>query len=127
MYGVHYTYSKDTLFFVMDLQVPPENVAEALTKLREFVVHHLLPRLTDLEMEVNLLRKFTWPACAMAYEKSSQMDNIQAKKSSLMNVHPDDIKELLKTKDYLTQLKNPINPFTHGRSLEEYDQIVRDS
>ena len=111
----------------MDLQVTPENTAKTLTELREFVKDHLLPRLTDLEAEVHLLRKFTWPACAMAYESSSQMDNIPVKKSSLMNVHPDDIKELLKMKDYLAQLRDPSNSLTHGRTREEFEQILRDS
>ena len=70
----------------MDLQVAPENTERALTELREFVKDHLLPRLTDLEAEVHLLRKFVWPVCAMAYEANSQMDNIKIKKSSLMKM-----------------------------------------
>jgi len=37
--------------------------AEALKQLRTLVRENILPRLTELEEEVRLLRKVTWPVC----------------------------------------------------------------
>ena len=47
----------------MDMSVDPEDVTKVLKTIREFLKDHLVPRLTELEEEVRLLRKITWPIC----------------------------------------------------------------
>ena len=81
----------------MDLSVKPENVTNVLQTLREFVKDHILPRLTDLEEEVKLLRKITWPICQNIRE-SNQLDDIKCKREFLENLDPDEVRMLLKLK-----------------------------
>ena len=47
----------------MDLSVQKEKELEILRDLRELVKDNILPRLTQLENEVYLLRRITWPVC----------------------------------------------------------------
>ena len=83
----------------MDLSVVPEitNIAKVLQAVRELIKDHLLPRITDLEEEVRLLRKITWPVCQAIREKN-QLNDIQAKRDFLCNLDPDEIDMLLRLK-----------------------------
>ena len=74
-------------------------------QLGEFVKDHLLPRLTDLEEEVRLLREVCWPVCQALREKS-QLDEIKDKRNFLKWLKDDDeIKKLLIMKADLTRKK----------------------
>lgn len=73
-------------------------------KLGEFVKDHLLPRLTDLEEEVRLLREVCWPVCQALREKN-QLHDIQNKRNFLKYLDPDDVKKLLVMKADLTAQK----------------------
>jgi hypothetical protein len=81
----------------MDLSVDPEDVPKVLKTVREFLKDHLLPRLYNLEEEVRLLRKITWPVCQNIRE-SNQLDDIKCKREFLQNLDPDEIRMLLKLK-----------------------------
>ena len=81
----------------MDLRVDSGEVAQVLTALRELVRDVILPRITDLEEEVRLLRKVTWPVCQGLREKT-QLDDIQAKREFLKELDPDEIEMLLRMK-----------------------------
>lgn len=93
----------------MDLSVEPENVPKVLQTLREFIKDHLVPRLTELEEEVRLLRKITWPICQNIRE-STQLDDIKCKREFLQNLDPDEVRMLLKRK-------------SKGLLVEEYNQL----
>lgn len=93
----------------MDLSVEPENISNVLQTLREFIKEHLVPRLTELEEEVRLLRKITWPVCQNIRE-STQLDDIKCKREFLQNLDPDEVRMLLKRK-------------SKGLLVEEYHQL----
>ena len=93
----------------MDMSVEPENVPKVLQTLREFIKDHLVPRLTELEEEVRLLRKITWPVCQNIRE-STQLDDIKCKREFLQNLDPDEVRMLLKRK-------------SKGLLVEEYNQL----
>jgi hypothetical protein len=81
----------------MDLSVDPENVESILGSLRELVRDVLLPRLADLEEEVRLLRKVTWPVCQGLREKT-QLDDLESKREFLRWLDPEEAVTLLKLK-----------------------------
>ena len=53
----------------MNLEVRPEELCKVLKDVRELIKDNILPRLTDLEEQVRLLRRVTWPVCQTAKEK----------------------------------------------------------
>ena len=53
-----------------------------LEDIRELIKDNILPRLTQLEEEVRLLRKYTWPVCQSLAE-SSALGSIQDKSEFL--------------------------------------------
>jgi hypothetical protein len=81
----------------MELNVEQENLAEVLQSVRELLRDNILPRLTDLEEQVRLLRKVTWPVCQGIREKT-QLDDIQSKKDFLRDLDLDEILLLLRLK-----------------------------
>jgi hypothetical protein len=81
----------------MDMSVELEDVPRILQKVRELLKDHLLPRLSDLEEEVRLLRRVTWPVCQNLRE-THQLDDIKCKRDFLQNLDPDEARLLLKLK-----------------------------
>jgi hypothetical protein len=55
---------------------------------------HILPRLTELEEQIRLLRKVTWPVC-QGVRELSQLDDLGAKREFLRDLDPDEIRMLL--------------------------------
>ncbi len=91
-----------------DCTEPPE---EQVKQVRVLVRENILPRLTELEEQVRLLRKITWPVCQRLTEKSPLSD-IESKREFLRFLDDDEVWALLKAK-------------AQGRSLvtAEYDRI----
>jgi len=81
----------------MDLSVKPEDVTRILKDVRELIKDNILVRLTDLEEEVRLLRKVTWPICQGLNEKS-QLSDIESKREFLKYLKPEEVEMLLKLK-----------------------------
>ena len=79
------------------MDLTPEDPVKALKDLRDMIKDHILPRLTQLEEEVRLLRLVTWPVC-QSIRETSQISDIENKRTVLRMLHQDDIIELLKTK-----------------------------
>jgi len=75
----------------------------------------LLPRIRQLEEEVAMLRKYTWPY-VQANKENHQLDDMDSKIDFLKNLDDDTILELLRLKARLT-----INSGLQGR---EYDVIT---
>ena len=88
----------------MNLSVKQEDVCKVLQDVRELLRDNVLPRLTNLEEQVRLLRKVTWPVCQSIKEKS-QLSDIACKKEFLETLDPDEIRLLLKlkSKGHLTE------------------------
>ena len=81
----------------MDLSVKPEDVTTVLKNVRELIKDHILVRLTDLEEEVRLLRKVTWPIC-QGLKENSQLSDIESKREFLKYLSPEEVELLLKLK-----------------------------
>ena len=93
----------------MDLNVETENLEKIVQSMREMIKDHLLPRITNLEEEVRLLRKITWPICQGARE-TFQLNDIQAKREFLCNLDSEEVHMLLKLK-------------SRGLLKEEYNKL----
>jgi hypothetical protein len=93
----------------MDMSVEPEDVPKVLQKVRELLKDHLLPRISDLENEVRLLRRATWPICQRIRE-TNQLDDIKFKREFLQDLDPDEVQLLLKLK-------------SKGLLVEEYNRL----
>jgi len=81
----------------MNLSVKKEDNNKVLQDVRELLRDVVLPRLTNLEEQVRLLRKVTWPVCQGIKEKS-QLSDIHSKKEFLSNLDPDEVSLLLRLK-----------------------------
>ena len=81
----------------MNLSVKQEDVCKVLQDVRELLRDNIVPRLTNLEEQVRLLRKVTWPVCQGIKEKS-QLSDMHSKKEFLGTLDPDEVLLLLKLK-----------------------------
>jgi hypothetical protein len=81
----------------MNLSVKHEDSCKVLQDVRELLRDNVLPRLTNLEEQVRLLRKVTWPVCQGLREKS-QLSDIASKKEFLSTLEQDEVLVLLKLK-----------------------------
>jgi hypothetical protein len=88
----------------MNLSVNQDDLCRVLQDVRELLRDNVLPRLTNLEEQVRLLRKVTWPVCQGLREKS-QLSDIASKKEFLKHLDPDEVLVLLKlkSKGHLTE------------------------
>ncbi len=96
-------------------------------ELAKFIREHLLPRLTQLEQEVHHLRRVTWPVCQALKEKWAT-DEIPEKWKVLSDLHPDDARQLVNTKQRIKPamarngIKFPCGGW--GGMREEWDALV---
>jgi hypothetical protein len=88
----------------MNLSVKQDDLCKVLQDVRELLRDNIVPRLTNLEEQVRLLRKVTWPVCQGLREKS-QLSDIASKKEFLSTLDPDEVMVLLKlkSKGHLTE------------------------
>ena len=97
----------------------PDDPVRALKDLRELVKDHVLPRLTQLEEEVRLLREVTWPVC-QALRERSQLDD---KTQFMRLLHDDEIIKLLKMKNEISKTGIPRYSTTQFLSDELFRTI----
>tara|TARA_Y100000385_G_C12707612_1_gene473205 strand:- start:155 stop:463 length:309 start_codon:yes stop_codon:yes gene_type:complete len=96
------------------MDMTPSDPVKVLKDLRELVKEHILPRLTQLEEEVRLLREVTWPVCQALREKSQLSD-----KSEFMRLLDDEeVVKLLKIKQEISKLQTPTYSTTQFLSEE---------
>ena len=81
----------------MNLSVKKEDNNKVLQDVRELLRDNVLPRLTNLEEQVRLLRKVTWPVC-QSIKESSQLSDITSKKEFLKSLDPEEVSLLLRLK-----------------------------
>lgn len=72
----------------------------------------LLPRMRQLEEEIYLLRKHTWPY-VQSRKETSQVDDTRAKREFLKNLDDDTVLELLRLKSKFSR-----NPGLQGREFD---------
>ena len=86
------------------ISVQPGTERQVLHDIRSLLRDHILPRMTDLEVEVLYLRRVCWPVCQALREKS-QLDGIKSKRYFLNNSTSDmdEVKHLLNEKQKITQ------------------------
>ena len=63
---------------------------------------NILPRITQLEEEVRMLRAVTWPIC-QSLKESSQLDDIPNKKRFFSILDEDEVKLLLAEKSKISK------------------------
>ena len=90
----------------------------------EFAREHILPRLTQLEEEVRLLRKFCWPL-VQALREENQLGDLEAKKEFLRGSCRDleDVKDLLREKALISQKLFRPRYSTSHLTQEEIDRL----
>jgi hypothetical protein len=92
----------------------------------EFARDHILPRITQLEEEVRVLRKFCWPV-VQALREENQLADLEAKREFLVAScrTQDDCADLLRDKAQVSQkLLRPRYSTSH-LTQEEIDRLFR--
>lgn len=102
----------------MDLTPRDSTIIE---ELRYFIKDHLLPRITNLEEEVKLLREVTWPVC-QSIRETSQLEELPQKKEFLRNLDIDEARCLLFNKSRL--YGRPVEFSTHQFLHEETSRTL---
>ena len=94
----------------MNLEVSEKDLCKVLQSVRELIKDCLLPRITQLEEEVRLLRGVTWPVC-QSLRETSQLTDLGNKKQFLEILNSDEVIFLLKEKAEIS--KRPVEYSTH--------------
>lgn len=80
-----------------------EDTNQILKDIRTLLKDNIIPRLTDLEIEIKALRRVTWPLCQSQLETSGPFQGLAEKKRFFMNLYEDEVYELLKLKARIQQ------------------------
>jgi hypothetical protein len=84
------------------MEITQDNLLRTVQNIREMIKDHILPRLTELECEINDLRKVTWPVCQNVMdEKYGVFATMNMKRKFLYHLDDTDARELLKRKGRL--------------------------
>lgn len=67
---------------------------DVLQEVRKLLRENILPRLTELEEQVRLLRRVTWPVC-QSLRSRDQISETKLKKELLEYLDPDEIRWLI--------------------------------
>ena len=89
---------------------------------RKLVIENVLPRLTDLEEEVRMLRKVTWPIC-QSLREVSQLDDLKNKREFLFRLTEEEAKMLLVLKSKLAGMY-PTPAYSPGGSTSEEFHVL---
>lgn len=76
-----------------------------VTELKIMITRVLIPRIRQLESEVESLRKHTWPY-VQARKEHHELDDMEAKMDFFKNLDDDTIKQLLEIKSRLRRASN---------------------
>ena len=82
----------------------------------ELIREVLLPQIIQLQIEVNALRKHTWPY-VQAQKEHNQLDDIETKKDFVQSLDEDTVKELLNLKAKFSK--------SSGFQQREYDILKK--
>ena len=96
--------------------------AEILRDIRTLLKENIIPRLTDLEVEIQALRRVTWPVCQSQLESDGPFQSLTEKKRFFRGLYEDEVYELLKLK---ARLKGgPVDPVLLD---QEFNSVKRAS
>jgi uncharacterized ferritin-like protein (DUF455 family) len=82
----------------------------------ELIREVLLPQIIQLQIEVNALRKHTWPY-VQAQKEHNQLDDIETKRDFVQSLDEDTVKELLNLKAKFSK--------SSGFQQREYDILKK--
>ena len=82
----------------------------------ELIREVLLPQIIQLQIEVNALRKHTWPY-VQAQKEHNKLDDIETKKDFVQSLDEDTVKELLNLKAKFSK--------SSGFQQREYDILKK--
>jgi hypothetical protein len=91
-----------------------------LQDVRELLRDVILPRLTQLEIEIRELRRVTWPVC-QSLRETSQLTDIQNKKRFLCILDDDEVRMLLEEKTKVSA--RSVSYSTTALSLGELSEL----
>ena len=75
-----------------------EDTNKVLQDIRTLLKENIIPRLTELEVELKALRRITWPVCQLQLEPDGPFQGLKEKKKFFLNLYEDEVYELLKLK-----------------------------
>lgn len=99
------------------------NDNKILQDVRELIRDNILPRITQLEEEVRMLRYVTWPVC-QSLRETSQLSDIGSKKRFFSILDEDEVNLLLKEKSKISI--QPVQYSTFNFLKEEHTCLERD-
>jgi len=92
-----------------------------LEDVRYLIKDNILPRLTDLEVELRELRRVTWPVC-QSLRETSQLSDLDNKRRFLqMLIDSDEVKQLLDEKAAISS--RPITYSSVALKQEELSEL----
>ena len=98
--------------------------------MRDFLKDHILPRLTEVECQLQDLRKVTWPVCQHILERSP-LEKIEMKRKFLYHLDDEEAKQLLRLKHKFGQIPAVVSEREYqlifGRGTSEGVGINRNS
>jgi len=84
------------------MEITQEDLLLTVRGMRDMIKDHILPRLTEVECQLNDLRKVTWPVCQNIIDtKYGMFSTLDMKYKLLYCLDDTDAKELLKRKGRL--------------------------
>ena len=91
-----------------------------LQGVRELIKENILPRLTQIEQEVQELRRVCWPVC-QSLRETSQLTDIENKRRFLSFLDSEEVNMLLLEKASVSG--RPLLPSTTNFTSDEYHRI----
>ena len=81
------------------MEITHDNMLLTIQNIREMIKDHILPRLTEVECQLNDLRKVTWPVCQNVMDdKYGMFATMEMKRKFLYHLDDTDARELLRRK-----------------------------
>lgn len=113
------------------IEINEENLIHTIKDIRGLVWNHILPKLIDLEQEVELLRKIVWPYVQAQMDKEGNLKMGKTNAMMFSHMHKDDIEELLwlKARHTGAHASEVDSEFKHILSMISSQQVadMRDS
>ena len=97
-----------------------EDTNQVLRDIRTLLKENIIPRLTDLEVEIKSLRRVTWPVCQSQLEPDGPFQGLHEKKKFFLNLYEDEVYELFKLKASIKGL-----PFDQVLLDQEFNSVKR--
>jgi len=105
----------------MNLTVEPGKEREVLKSVRDLLKDHILPRLTNLEIEVKYLREVCWPVCQGLREQTQLSD--MKNKYEFLNESTESMEEIKNLLVEKQQINQKLQVSTSQFTEEEFNRL----